>query len=341
MHAGRHYSIKEVLYWTRRDIYFLLALACIPTLLYEMLDCKWMTLPWVPIALVGTAVAFLVGFKNNATYDRMWEARRSWGAIVNSSRNWGICVRDLISARHAKAPVSDAELHNVQRRMIYRHFAWLTALRFQLREPRVWENMSKDYNVEYRKKNFRVEEQDGSLADELAKYLSPEEVTDVMSRKNKATHIIGLQSKQLKQLLHDAGLIEDFRQMELNRILAEFYNQQGTCERIKNFPYPRQFATANMYFIKLFIVMLPFGMLQEFAKMGEGFVWLTIPFSALVSWVFTTMEKIGESTENPFEGSANDIPMTAMSRTIEIDLREMLDETDIPQAIQPVHNILL
>lgn len=341
MHAGRHYSIKEVLYWTRRDIYFLLVVATIPTVLFEVFNCHWMTIPWVPIALIGTAVAFLVGFKNNATYDRMWEARRSWGGIVNTSRTWGICVRDYITTKYATAPVSDAELRKVHQTLIYRHFAWLAALRYQLREPRAWENMGKSYNVEYRKRNFHVAEQEGSLADELAKFLSPEEVNYVMSKKNRATQILSLQSNHLRELLHNHGLIEDFRQMELGRLLSEFYNQQGVCERIKNFPYPRQFATANKYFIKLFVVMVPFGMLQEFAKMGENFVWLNIPFSVLVSWVFHTMERIGESTENPFEGSANDIPMTALSRNIEIDLREMLDESEIPAAMQPVHNILM
>lgn len=340
MHAGSHYSIKEVLYWTRRDIYFLVIVAAVPTVLYEVLQCKWMTLPWVPIALVGTAVAFLVGFKNNATYDRMWEARRSWGSIVNNSRTWGIYIKDYITNYNAQSNTSDAELRSIHEQLIHRHFAWLAALRYQLREPRLWENMSKSYNIEYRARNFKVAEQDGSLAEELANFLSPEEEAYILSKKNKATHIISLQSKQLKEL-KEKGLLEEFRHIELGRVLAEFYNQQGICERLKNFPYPRQFATANMYFIKLFILMLPFGMLKEFERMGEGFVWLSIPFSALVSWVFTTMEKIGESTENPFEGSANDIPMTALSRTIEIDLREMLNETEIPQPLQPVHNILL
>ena len=82
-------------------------------------------------------------------------------------------------------------------------------------------------------------------------------------------------------------------------------------------------------------------MLQEFEKMGEHYVWLTIPFTALVCWVFLTMEKIGEATENPFEGTPNDIPMAALTRTIEIDLREMLDEKDLPPPVQPVNNILM
>jgi putative membrane protein len=340
MHAGRHYSLKEVLTWTRRDIYFLLVVAAVPTLLYELAGWKWLTIPWVPIALIGTAVAFLVGFKNNATYDRMWEARRSWGAIVNNSRTWGMYVKGLIANGNVNTNISQEELAAIQQRLIYRHLAWLAALRFQLREPRVWENMSKPYNAEYRRKSFSVAEQESTMDKELAKYLSPEELANILERKNKATQILHLQSNDLKTL-HAQGLLTDYSHVELNRTLAEFYNQQGVCERIKNFPYPRQFATANLYFVRLFEVMVPFGMLQEFSKLGDNFVWLTIPFSALVCWVFNTMEKIGESTENPFEGSANDIPMTALSRTIEIDLREMLEEKELPQPLQPVHNILL
>ncbi|MBA7679244.1 hypothetical protein ES703_87531 [subsurface metagenome] len=75
--------------------------------------------------------------------------------------------------------------------------------------------------------------------------------------------------------------------------------------------------------------------------MGDHSVWLTIPFSVLVSWVIHTMEKIGEITENPFEGGINDIPMAALSRTIEIDLRDMLDEPVLPEPVQVVDNILM
>ena len=63
MHSGRHYTVKEVLFWTRREILALLLVACVPTLFYEILGCSWLSLPWVPIALIGTAVAFIVGFK--------------------------------------------------------------------------------------------------------------------------------------------------------------------------------------------------------------------------------------------------------------------------------------
>lgn len=340
MHAGNNFTFKEVILWTRRDIYQLLIISAIPTALYVFFGWKWLMLPWLPIALLGTAVAFVVGFKNNASYDRLWEARRIWGAIVNSSRSWGIMVKDYVTNKHAKTPLAEAELREVHRQLFYRHFAWLTALRYQLREARAWEGVYKAHNVEYKNKWFKVEEQENKLADALKPYLSEEEYALVMTKSNKAAQIIALQSEHLRKLL-DLGLIEDFRHMELEKLLVEFYNHQGASERIKNFPYPRQFATLNLWFIKIFVLLLPLGMLQEFEKFNNHLVWLAIPFSVLSGWIFTTMEKIGEASESPFEGSANDVPITAISRTIEIDLREMLHEKDIPPPLKPVNNILV
>jgi putative membrane protein len=340
MHAGKKYSFIEVLLWTRRDIYFLLVISAIPTICYVLLGWKWLAIPWLPIALLGTAVAFVVGFKNNASYDRMWEARKAWGSIVNSSRSWGIMVNDYISNKHAHSKLTEKELHELKMQLIQRHFAWLTALRFQLREARIWEAVYKKHNSEYKDKWFKVEEHNLTLEKELEKYLSTEELNQIMSKTNKAAQLISLQSAQLKNLLEN-GYIEDFRHMELEKTLVEFLNQQGASERIKNFPYPRQYATINLYFIHIFVVLVPLGMLQEFSKLGGNMIWLSIPFSALSSWIFTTMEKIGESTESPFEGSANDVPITAISTTIEIDLLEMFNQTKIPKPKKPENNILV
>lgn len=328
MHSGKNYSLKEFLFWTRRDIYVLLLLAIIPTLLFQLCECKWMSIPWVPIALVGTAAAFIIGFKNTQTYNRLWEARQIWGAIVNSSRSWGIMTKDFV--------IADKSIHQ---ELIYRHCAWLTALRYQLREPRNWENMTKSYNVEY-SRLFTILEKSIPLEDELKKYLSEEEHSYILSKKNRATQLIAFQSKRLAEL-YQQGKIENFQYVEMEKRLADLYDQQGKCERIKNFPYPRQFASINLFFIWLFVILLPFGMLNEFQKLGEHYVWLTIPFSIVVSWVFVSMEKVGESTENPFEGSANDVPITALSRTIEIDLRDMLDEENLPSPITAENKILM
>ncbi len=339
MHAGEKFSIREVIFWTRREIFWFLLIAAIPTLLYDLVGWDFITIPWLPIALVGTAVAFLVGFKNNATYDRLWEARKIWGGIVNTSRTWGIMSKDYVSNSHNPDPVSEEELEAIRKRLIYRHMAWLTALRFQLRQSKPWESIHKKHNKEYRQLYY-VQEQDDPIEPELEKFSSKKEMEKVLKAKNGATQILALQSQDLRQLM-ERKLIDDFRHMEMENILKEFFTLQGKCERIKNFPYPRQFATINLYFVWIFIVLVPFGMIQEFQKLGEHFVWLTVPFSAMVAWVFHTMEKIGEATENPFSGGANDVPMTSLSRTIEIDLREMLGETDLPEPIKPEKNILM
>jgi ion channel-forming bestrophin family protein len=132
---------------------------------------------------------------------------------------------------------------------------------------------------------------------------------------------MSLQSKTIKQLFANKE-IDSYQFVEMQKMVKDFYDQQGKSERIKNFPYPRQFSTINSFFIKLFCLLLPFGMLKEFDKLNEGMeglmkgnmVWLVIPFSVLISWVYTSLEQVGESTENPFEGSANDVPISQMSR---------------------------
>jgi putative membrane protein len=96
-------------------------------------------------------------------------------------------------------------------------------------------------------------------------------------------------------------------------------------------------------------VPLPFALLGEFNNFNDNIagilnghmVWFVIPFSVLISWIYTSLEQVGESTENPFEGSANDIPISQMSRAVEIDIREMLGETNTLPALQPQNNIVL
>ena len=106
-----------------------------------------------------------------------------------------------------------------------------------------------------------------TLAEELKGYVSNPELKEILSKKNKQGACLNLQSRQLKKL-KDAGLNEDFRHMEMQAMLAEFFNLQGKVERIKNFPYPRQFATLNYYFVWIFILLLPLGMMHEFEQIG-------------------------------------------------------------------------
>ena len=119
-------------------------------------------------------------------------------------------------------------------------------------------------------------------------------------------------------------------------MITELYALQGQSERIKNFPFPRQYATINYFFVVLFLILLPFGMLDVFTGMGHSvWIWLSIPFSVVCSWVFWMMEMIGEFSENPFEGLYNDVPITDIATRVEIDIRQMLDETDLPKPAPP------
>ena len=341
MHAGKVYTIKEVFLWTRRETLVFMVIAFIPTMLHEFLGWEWLSLPWLPIALIGTAVAFLIGFKNNASYDRLWEARKIWGAIVNDSRTWGIHVIGLVQRPDEPGSVPSVDMAATHQRLIYRHIAWMHALRHQLRQPRIWETMQSGDKgqTEYRRW-FRVAELEDDLSTVLAPYLETGERDRILADANPAAQLLTAQAEDLRRL-KGAGAISDYRHVELQRLLQHLFEHQGKCERIKNFPYPRQFATINLYFVWIFIVLTPFGMLEEFKTYGDYMAWLTVPFSALVAWVFHTMEKIGSSTENPFEGGANDVPMTAITRTIEIDMRQMLNETDVPKPLQPENNILM
>lgn len=335
MHTGKSYTLKEFLIWTRRSIYWLLLVGTVPTVLYEVLDIKWITIPWPVVAMLGTATAFIVGFKNAQSYSRTWEARQVWGAAIGASRSWAMMCRDYIE---------DAEK---ARAIIYRHLAWLTALRHQLRAHRDWETTTKSYNKEWTR-YYTIPEKETSLEKDLSKYMGAEELANLMRKNNKAVQLLSDQGVALKEL-HVAGQLEHFRFLEMHKELREFSSHQGRCERIKNFPYPRQYATVNILFVRLFCLLLPFALLGEFDALNQhvagvltgNMVWFVIPFSVLISWVYTSLEQVGESTENPFEANANGVPISQMSRTVEIDIREMLGETELPPALQPRNNIVL
>ncbi|MEM7185164.1 MAG: bestrophin family ion channel [Bacteroidota bacterium] len=366
MLTRRNYSIKEMLGWTRRYILIFILLSLIPVLLYTGLEWRWLRLPWLPIGLVGTALAFIISFKNNASYGRLWEARKIWGGIVNASRSFAMMTNDYINNEHANEKYSEEELFTIRKQLVMRHVAWMAALRHALRAPKPWElSMINKSDREYMKR-IAIRERDMTLADELDGYVSEEEKQQILKHRNKQGACLKLQSKQLRSL-KESGHIWEFSFLEMENMLVEFFTLQGKAERIKNFPYPRQFATLNRFFIWIFVFLLPYGLMSEFDKIGdtivevtqalqpypEGsfhhiiefigvhFVWFTIPFSVVISWIFHTMERIGEVSENPFEGVANDVPITTMSRGIEIDIRQIIDddESEIPGPIPDQHGI--
>lgn len=336
MLTKKRYGIKDMAKWTRMETLVFALISATVTVLYEVFDLTFLSFPWTPIAVVGTAVAFMIGFQNNAAYGRIWEARKIWGGIVNTSRTWGMKIKDMVTNEHADDKVSDDTLKENVRVFVYRHIAWLTALRHAMRQKKEWENFMEHRTNKEWSHLMNIPELVTPLDEDLTDYLSTEELNYVMQKGNKATALLYLQSKNLREL-KEQGYIWEFSFLELENVLEELFTLQGKSERIKNFPYPRQYATLGYYFVWVFILLLPFGIVPEFDKLAgilgadfpfiaKYFIWLAIPFHMIISWVFHTMERVGRAGENPFEGTANDVPISTISRGIEIDLRQMLDE---------------
>lgn len=288
-----------------------------------------LSFPWQPIGVMGIAVAFYLGFKNNSSYDRTWEARKIWGSIVNNSRSFGAAMVAFVQGEHETS---------LKKEMIYRHIAWLTALRHQLRLSREWEH------VRERIKGTFVptvcEDYYNRLEKELENYLSDEEIEEMKASSNMATQILRKQSKRLQEL-KDHHYYDDFRHMELHQLIVSFYEDQGKSERIKNFPFPRQYASTALWLTLVFSAILPFGMVDIFSEVQTWVFWFCPVISGLVIWIFFLMEKIGDYSENPFEGTYNDVPITSIARGIEIDLREMIKDEGIPEAISAKNGFLL
>ncbi len=335
MHAGRSYTISEFLLWTRRPLYVLIALDVTLVALHQLAGLSWLVVPWNVIFMLGTTVALIAGFKNTQTYNRLWEAQQIWASINSASRMWGALSRDGVDSP------------DLARRLVYRHLAWLTALRYQMRESKPWETQKAVANAEYRK-HFAVPEKASALELELIKYVSPEERARILGAGGKATEVLALQSAALKQMLA-AGQLAAATFAELQRLLRELHEQQARSERIKNYPYPRQYAIINVIFVYILCLLLPLGMIDLLAPMNaevQGImagqmVWLAIPLGVLVSWMYVALDQVGESSANPFEGGANDIPISQLCTGIELELRQMLDERDVPVAPVPASPIVM
>ena len=348
MHIKKTYTTAEMAWWTRFETILFLIIIATWVAAYYFLDLRWLKIPWTPLALIGTAVAFVIGFQNNAAYGRIWEARKIWGGIVNTSRTFGMFVQDMLSQEHTDGSITDAEIQHEIKTLTYRHIAWMTALRHAMRMPKPWETtVNHKTNQEW---DIRPPEKDSSLEVDLQPYISQSDFDYVMSKNNKQTALLYLQSHHLRKL-KEQGIIWEFSFLQLEGVLEELFTLQGKSERIKNFPYPRHFATLNHFFMWIFVLLLPLAIVPQFAEIGQGFaethpvvsdlfIWLCIPFYVIVSWVFHTMERIGRTGENPFEGTANDVPISTIARGIEIDLRQNLGEAkaEIPEQFPTRHH---
>jgi|TARA_B110000879_G_scaffold51525_1_gene73164 putative membrane protein len=340
MYTQRRFPFKSMIIWTKRELFFFVGMAAIFTVLYELLGVKWLQVPLAPVGLIGTAVAFMVGFQNNAAYDRIWEARKIWGGIVNTSRSLIITIKDSFYLHRTEAIQDETSELKI---ITHRHIAWLNALRFAMRAKKPWEA---SYEIMHKKEHstYHVPEFETELEDELKSHLSIEELKQVMAADHKSNTIIALQSQHLRRLTNEKKLW-DFSYLNIQGLLQELTMLQGKSERIKNFPYPKQYGSIGYHFVHIFMWLLPMAIIPTFATMGVGiaetnpfigkyFVWFNIPFTIIVIWVFNTMLRVGLAGENPFEGSPNDVPISNIARGITRDILQLVDED--PSKIPPL-----
>jgi putative membrane protein len=348
MYTKSTYKAHQMVLWTRYETILFICLGTGWVSGYYFLDLEWLRIPWTPLALIGTAVAFVIGFQNNAAYGRIWEARKIWGGIVNTSRSFGAFIQDMVTNEYALQKLSEEELRLELKTLTYRHIAWMTALRHAMRVLKPWETTSSHRtNSEW---GHKPPERESTMEVDLQPYISEKDIDYIANKDNKAAALLYLQSHHLRAL-KEKKIIWEFSFLELESQIKELFALQGKSERIKNFPYPRQFATLNHFFMWIFVLLLPLAMMPQFGDIGLGisesypaiskvFIWFSIPFYVAVAWVFHTMERIGRTGDNPFEGTSNDVPISTIARGIEIDLRQNLGEPneEIPEQFPAMYH---
>ena len=257
------------------------------------------------IAVFGTVMSLFLAFKTNESYNRWWEARMLWGSLVNYSRSFGRQVTNLLALNIGLKIESSEELASIQKELIYRHVGYINALRLALRRQ--------------------------NQPEELAPFLKPEELDRLTGYANLPTQLVQQQANRLKEIFQDNS--NDFRYMQMDSTLNEFYNIQGACERINNTVFPRVYSHLTTIFTWVFAFSLIFSLYDELN-------WLILVMRTIVAFVFLTLEKISRKLKDPFENDISDTPMTALCRTIEIDLRQMLGEKEVPPPIEPIKGVL-
>ncbi len=328
MYIGKKWSFEIIWLFARKNLIKTFLLSTLVVLVYYFFKIDFLAIPFLPVASVGTAVAFYVGFKNNQSYDRLWEARRLWGGYTNTSR---ILAASFITLIDDKA---------LQKDFLYRHIAYINIVRLQLRKNIQWATSDENYHKQFISESEEVNEFNAAIEKLFESYDKVEIYEKIKHKSNIANHALSYQFAVLTKLKKEKR-IDEYEHSDLTKLLGELFNIQGGCERIKNTPLFRQYSIFSRMAVNLFIFLLPFGLLKETNSLGDYGVFLTIPFSMLISWIFMTMEQIGEASENPFDNGTNDTPISTICRNIEIDIFEMLNEPNLPNKIEPFKDVLL
>jgi putative membrane protein len=299
---GRRLALRTVQY-VGLPLLGLLAYDVLIVLAYRHGHLQWAALEEIPLSLFGSAIGVILAFRNSTSYARWWEARTLWGSIVNNSRSWARLVTTTLRGRDAS--VSN-EIEQTRRQMVYYQIAWVHALRQHLRRL--------------------------DPLSEVASVLSADEIARLRGQNNVPVAIQQWQSLLLRDAL-ERGWIDMAQWHAMNQSLDDLVDAQGGAERIKNTPMPRQYDYLPQVCAHIFCFLLPLAMVSSLG-------WFTPLGSTLVGFIFLALDKIGRDLEDPFDNTVHDIPLTSICRIIEINLRQILGETSLPEPLTPVNDVL-
>lgn len=336
MHVGRQYKFIQFLGWTRWELGFLFGWAMLATLFLQVSHWNFLTVPVPILTIIGSALAIIIAFKNQQCYARFNDALVLSGQLITNS---------LILANRLTSLIGQPEAASLRKDIFYRHFAWLTALRFFLRDRKTWENALDAANVRFLA-GLPTPESQSSLKDELKTHLSGEDLQKVLSHRGDKEALILHWQYEAVAGLRDKGLVSEFMWSVLSSALDDLARLQGALKRIKNYPYARNFYSIAVFLVRIFAAVVPFGLFPYAQELGRSAgiefwtAWLNVPFSVLVGWSFVALEKVGENSSNPFEGGANDVPISFIARRIEIEMRTMLGEETGLRPVEARQDIL-
>lgn len=309
MITKKNFNPLKVLSYVWREVMFSFLWATAVWLLYRN-GFTALAINFTPIGVLGSALAIFVAFRNNSAYGRWWEAQQIWGTLVSLSREFARMVTNFVDVQIRANPEQRGAMQAFKREVIYRQIAFNHALRLHLRRQSSW--------------------------DELRPFLTPEDYAVVTAAHNKP-NVINMLNGDCLRRGQDKKMLEWFHTFQIEGNLTQFAHHLGNSERIKNTPLPRQYDFFTRLFVWTFTGLLPLGLLTLFSA---GQSWIIIPLATILTGVFSIMEKTGAAIENPFENKITDVPLTALCRTIERDLREMLGEKELPKPLEPVDGYL-
>ncbi|SHM72738.1 bestrophin family protein [Chitinophaga sp. CF418] len=180
-----------------------------------------------PFTLFGIALALFLGFRNNASYDRFWEGRKLWGALLNDTRSL---------ARQVLSFTNFAEGDKTALGFVQLLIACTYALKHQLRGT--------------------------DAQDDLKKRLSESQFETVMKARFKPVIIMRLMAEWV-QHLKLKGKIDTIQQAAIDQNLDKLSDILGGCERIASTPIPYSYRVLLHRTVYIYCFLLPFGLVDS------------------------------------------------------------------------------